>query len=85
MPVRAAIPVEGGAATGQQDTIEEGLELFRGVYAAVPEFSVAYNLAPRGVVLDIRAEKIGQGRHMQPQQRAILPSARQAGALGNGR
>jgi hypothetical protein len=45
MSVRAAILVDGGAATRQQDAIEEGLELFRGVYAEVPETSVAYNLA----------------------------------------
>lgn len=45
MSVRAAILVDGGAATEKQDAIEEGLELFREVYAAVPEANVAYNLA----------------------------------------
>ncbi len=45
MSVRAAILVDGGAATRQQDAIEEGLKLFREVYAAVPDTSVAYNLA----------------------------------------
>jgi hypothetical protein len=45
MSVRAAILVDGGAATGQHDAIEEGLELFRAVYAEIPETSVAYNLA----------------------------------------
>lgn len=45
MSVRAAILVDGGAATRQQDAIEEGLKLFREVYAAVPDASVAYNLA----------------------------------------
>jgi hypothetical protein len=45
MSVRAAILVGGGAATRQQDAIEEGLRLFREVYTAVPDTSVAYNLA----------------------------------------
>ena len=45
MSVRAAILVDGGAASRQQDAIEEGLELFREVYAAVRHPSVAYNLA----------------------------------------
>ena len=45
MSVRAAILVDGGAATQEQDAIEEGLRLFREVYAAVPDASVAYNLA----------------------------------------
>lgn len=45
MSVRAAILVDGGATTRQQDAIEEGLKLFREVYAAVPDASVTYNLA----------------------------------------
>lgn len=45
MSARAAILVDGGAATRQQDAVEEGLRLFREVYEAVPEVSVAYNLA----------------------------------------
>ena len=45
MSVLAAILVDGGAATQQQDAIEEGLELFRAVYAEVPKPSVAYDLA----------------------------------------
>lgn len=45
MSVRAAILVDGGATTRQPDAIQEGLELFREVYGAVPHPSVAYNLA----------------------------------------
>jgi hypothetical protein len=45
MSVRAAILVDGGGATRQQDAIEEGLRLFREIYAEVPDTSVAYNLA----------------------------------------
>lgn len=45
MSVRAAILVDAGAVTQQQDAIEEGLQLFREVYTAVPNTSVAYNLA----------------------------------------
>ncbi|MCK9463918.1 MAG: LA2681 family HEPN domain-containing protein [Proteobacteria bacterium] len=45
MWVRAAILVDGGAATRQQDAIEEGLRLFRELYEAHPHTLVAYNLA----------------------------------------
>lgn len=45
MSVRAAILVNGGTTTRQQDAIEEGLRLFRELYEAAPEVSVAYNLA----------------------------------------
>lgn len=45
MSVRAAILVDGGAATQQLDAIEEGLRLLRDLYAEVPDITVAYNLA----------------------------------------
>lgn len=45
MMVRAAILVDGGAAARQQDATEEGLALFRELYALHPTAAVAYNLA----------------------------------------
>jgi hypothetical protein len=45
MSIRAAILVDGGAASQQQDAIEEGLKLFRKLYKKHSNNSVAYNLA----------------------------------------
>lgn len=45
MLVRAAILVDGGAVTRQQDASEEGLALFRELYETHPDTGVAYNLA----------------------------------------
>ncbi|RJF54437.1 hypothetical protein D4100_18280 [Serratia inhibens] len=45
MGLRAAILVDGGALTGQQDAIEEGLMLFRDLHSSFPTAEVTYNLA----------------------------------------
>lgn len=45
MSIRAAILVDGGASCGDSDAIKEGERLFRELYTAIPEPSVAYNLA----------------------------------------
>ncbi len=45
MSLRAAILVDGGALTQQQDAIEEGLELFRELHGLFPIASITYNLA----------------------------------------
>ncbi len=45
MSLRAAILVDGGALTHQQDAIEEGLAFFRELYGFFPNASIAYNLA----------------------------------------
>ena len=45
MSVRAAILVDGGRATRQQDAIEEGLQLLSEVYEEVADPGIAYNLA----------------------------------------
>lgn len=45
MLIRAAILVDGGAASRQQDAIEEGLGLSRKLYEERPDTGVAYNLA----------------------------------------
>ncbi len=45
MRLRAAIHLDGGAASRQLDAVEEGLLLFREIYDAQPEPRVAYNLA----------------------------------------
>ncbi len=43
--IRAAILVDGGQASRQMDATEEGLKLFRELYALHPSAAVAYNLA----------------------------------------
>ncbi|MCB7457137.1 LA2681 family HEPN domain-containing protein [Sutterella wadsworthensis] len=43
--VRAAILVDGGALTQQQDAIEDGITLFRELYNKFPTAFLAYNLA----------------------------------------
>lgn len=45
MNIRAAILVDGGVATNDKDAIEEGLALYRKIYAEVVAPDVAYNLA----------------------------------------
>lgn len=45
MNVRAAILVDGGAATHQKDAIEEGLALFREIHGVFPNDGITYNLA----------------------------------------
>ncbi|WP_434461119.1 hypothetical protein ACMV5L_19730 [Serratia plymuthica] len=45
MGLRAAILVDGGALTEQQDAIEEGLMLFRDLHSSFPTTEVTYNLA----------------------------------------
>lgn len=45
MGLRAAILVDGGALTQQQDAIEEGLALFRELHSSFPIADVTYNLA----------------------------------------
>jgi hypothetical protein len=45
MLVRAAILVDGGALTHQQDAIEEGLALFRKLHGKFPTADITYNLA----------------------------------------
>jgi len=45
MNLRAAILVDGGALTHQQDAVEDGLRLFRKLYVECPNSSIAYNLA----------------------------------------
>ncbi|MCP3206460.1 hypothetical protein MRO75_09785 [Klebsiella pneumoniae] len=45
MGLRAAILVDGGALTQQQDAIEEGLALFRYLHSSFPTADVTYNLA----------------------------------------
>ena len=45
MGLRAAILVDGGALTQQQDAIEEGLALFRNLHSSFPTAEVTYNLA----------------------------------------
>lgn len=45
MGLRAAILVDGGALTQQQDAIEEGLALFRELHSSFPVADVTYNLA----------------------------------------
>ncbi|HEY6022003.1 MAG TPA: LA2681 family HEPN domain-containing protein [Candidatus Paceibacterota bacterium] len=46
MSVRAAILVDGGALTKQQDAIDEGLALFRELHSLFPQqASITYNLA----------------------------------------
>ncbi|UPT55164.1 LA2681 family HEPN domain-containing protein [Dickeya zeae] len=45
MSLRAAILVDGGALTKQQDAIEEGLTLFREIHSSFPIANITYNLA----------------------------------------
>ncbi|HEY2345701.1 MAG TPA: LA2681 family HEPN domain-containing protein [Xanthomonadaceae bacterium] len=45
MGLRAAILVDGGKLTQQQDAIDEGLTLFRELHAQFPTANVTYNLA----------------------------------------
>lgn len=45
MSLRAAILVDGGALTQQQDAIEEGLALFRELHSLFPTAGIIYNLA----------------------------------------
>ncbi|ASJ84965.1 LA2681 family HEPN domain-containing protein [Pseudomonas aeruginosa] len=45
MVLRAAILVDGGTLTQQQDAIEEGLALFRELHSRFPTADVTYNLA----------------------------------------
>ncbi|EOY6404414.1 LA2681 family HEPN domain-containing protein [Klebsiella pneumoniae] len=45
MGLRAAILVDGGVLTQQQDAIEEGLALFRYLHSSFPTADVTYNLA----------------------------------------
>ncbi|MDD2178312.1 LA2681 family HEPN domain-containing protein [Acidovorax sp. D2M1] len=45
MGLRAAILVDGGTLTHQQDAIEEGLALFRELHSSFPIADVTYNLA----------------------------------------
>jgi tetratricopeptide (TPR) repeat protein len=45
MVLRAATLVDGGALTHQQSVIEEGIALFRHLYALFPTPHIAYNLA----------------------------------------
>lgn len=45
MALRAAILVDGGALTTQQDAIEEGVKLFRELHALFPTADITYNLA----------------------------------------
>lgn len=45
MSLRAAILVDGGALTDQQDAIEEGLALFRELHGLFPNADITYNLA----------------------------------------
>lgn len=45
MGLRAAILVDGGALTQQQDAIEEGLALFRELHSLFPTADITYNLA----------------------------------------
>ncbi|WP_313303143.1 LA2681 family HEPN domain-containing protein [Diaphorobacter sp.] len=45
MGLRAAILVDGGTLTQQQDAIEEGLALFRELHGLFPTADVTYNLA----------------------------------------
>ncbi len=52
--LRAAILVEGGILTHQQDAIEEGVKIFRELHKKLPEnLNIAYNLA-NGIVAMIR-------------------------------
>lgn len=44
MSLKAAVLVNGGNLTGQQDAITEGLTLYRDLYAQFPVGGVAYNL-----------------------------------------
>ncbi|MFM7967382.1 LA2681 family HEPN domain-containing protein [Aeromonas sp. A-5] len=44
MGLQAAILVDGGALTQQQDSIEEGLALFRELHSSFPNADVTYNL-----------------------------------------
>ncbi len=43
--IRASILVDGGAASAQQDAVEEGADLFRALHEAHPGPQVSYNLA----------------------------------------
>jgi len=45
MSLRAAILVDGGALTQQQDAIEEGLALFRELHRLFPTAGITYNVA----------------------------------------
>lgn len=45
MGLKAAILVDGGALTSQQDAIEEGLAYFRELHSLFPNDHIAYNLA----------------------------------------
>ncbi|WP_219842219.1 LA2681 family HEPN domain-containing protein [Xanthomonas arboricola] len=45
MVLRAAVLVDGGALTLQQDAIEEGLTLFRELHGLFPTADITYNLA----------------------------------------
>ncbi len=45
MVLRAAVLVDGGALTQQQDAIEEGLTLFRELHGLFPTADITYNLA----------------------------------------
>ncbi|MHB9784419.1 LA2681 family HEPN domain-containing protein [Stenotrophomonas maltophilia] len=45
MGLRAAILVDGGALTQQQDAIEEGITLFRELHSLFPTAHITYNLA----------------------------------------
>ncbi|MEQ1532269.1 MAG: hypothetical protein HOO97_03435 [Sideroxydans sp.] len=45
MSLRAAILIDGGVLTNQQDAIEEGLAYFRELYGLFPNDNIAYNLA----------------------------------------
>lgn len=45
MNVRAAVLVDGGAATHQKDAIAEGLALFREIHGVCPNDGITYNLA----------------------------------------
>lgn len=52
MSLRAAILVDGGALTQQQDAIEEGLALFRDLHSTYPIADVTYNLG-NGLIASI--------------------------------
>ncbi|MBX9613486.1 MAG: hypothetical protein K2X51_17860 [Burkholderiales bacterium] len=45
MGLRAAVLVDGGALTQQQDAIEEGITLFRELHCQFPTADITYNLA----------------------------------------
>ena len=45
MGLRAAVLIDGGALTKQQDAIQEGVKLFRELHILFPKADVTYNLA----------------------------------------